>query len=94
MTDYLSPQELADLTGSPQHVRQAAWLRRHGWKFVVALDGRPRVLRAYRDKAASDVGDVEDARRLLGHAAVTTTTRYRRSRVGERAKPVMREIEE
>lgn len=50
MSDYLSPDELRDLTDSPMAGRQIGWLRLHGWKFAVGLGGRPKVLRSYRDK--------------------------------------------
>lgn len=49
MSDYLKPAELHDLTGSPLPSRQTEWLRRQGWRFVADLNGRPKVLRAFRD---------------------------------------------
>lgn len=42
----LSPEELAELTGSPRKARQIAWLREHGYLFELGLDGQPKVLRA------------------------------------------------
>ncbi len=44
--------------------------------------------RDLRAKAASDLGDIAAARRLLAHGSVTMTEHYTRTRMGDRVKPV------
>jgi integrase len=48
--------------------------------------------RDLRAKAGSDAGSLEDAQRLLGHAAATTTDRYIRARVGRVVRPIGRKL--
>jgi uncharacterized protein DUF4224 len=47
---FLSPEELRELTGGVIRRKQIEWLRRERWRFVVGLDGRPRVDRRYYDR--------------------------------------------
>ena len=54
MGDYLTENELSELTGRRQPKRQAVWLARNGWRFAVADHGRPRVTRAYWSKRLGD----------------------------------------
>lgn len=42
----LSPEELRELTGTPQRRRQAQWLAEHGYKHDPRVDGSLAVLRA------------------------------------------------
>lgn len=79
---------ILDEKGQP--VRLQA-MRRRFWR-VRAHAGLTWQIRDLRAKAASDSDNIEDARKLLAHAAESTTAGYRRSRIGERARPVMREI--
>lgn len=44
---YLSPLDLETLTGYKRHADQRRWLEARGWKFEIARNGRPVVLRAY-----------------------------------------------
>lgn len=46
---FLTPDEIASLTGYKQPARQIRWLAACGWKFEVGADGLPKVLRAYAD---------------------------------------------
>lgn len=47
MTSFLlSPNEVRELTGSPQRARQQRWFQDHGIKADVGLDGRVKVVRA------------------------------------------------
>lgn len=46
---FLSPTEIASLTGYKQPARQIRWLAACGWKFEVGADGLPKVLRAHAD---------------------------------------------
>ncbi|TAL53793.1 DUF4224 domain-containing protein [Pandoraea sp.] len=50
MTQYLSRNELCELTGTPRRARQISWLTEQGWPFVVTVQGQIRVARAYHDK--------------------------------------------
>ena len=45
--DYLTRDQLKELVGSPQRAKQAAWLAKEGWPFVVNSKGRVLVSRAY-----------------------------------------------
>ena len=47
---FLTPGELAALTGYRVRPKQAAWLRSHGWRHVIAGDGRIIVARAYAER--------------------------------------------
>jgi len=42
----LTPDEVEELTGSPQRRKQMAWLRENGYAFEVGADGKVKVLRA------------------------------------------------
>lgn len=46
---FLTEEEISDLTGYRYAVYQMRWLKQRGWKFEVAADGKPRVLRAHLD---------------------------------------------
>jgi hypothetical protein len=48
---FLTPTELADLTGLVRASAQVRWLARAGMRFVLAADGHPRVLRAEVERA-------------------------------------------
>ncbi len=43
---FLTPAELAELTGRKRPSLQRAWLVQNGYKFDVRADGRPSLLRA------------------------------------------------
>ncbi|WP_311514819.1 DUF4224 domain-containing protein [Oligella urethralis] len=51
MSDYLSPSELAELTGYKKNQRAAMcnWLDDRRWMYVTNKIGMPMVLRRYRD---------------------------------------------
>lgn len=66
-------------------------MRQRFWK-ARAIAGSTWQIRDLRAKASSDSDSLEDARKLLAHSDEATTAGYRRSRIGERARPVMREI--
>ena len=54
MGDYLTENELSELTGRRQPKRQAVWLARNGWRFAVTDFGKPRVARAYWTRRLAD----------------------------------------
>jgi hypothetical protein len=68
-------------------------LRRRFWA-ARKLASATWQIRDLRAKSGSDAESLEEARKLLAHGDESTTAIYRRSRVGERARPVMREIAE
>lgn len=45
MLDFLTPPELAELTGLHQTAAQARWLKARGWKFETTAHGALRVTR-------------------------------------------------
>jgi hypothetical protein len=45
--EFFTPEELAEILGTPQHSRQCELLEKQGVPFVRAASGKPRV---YRDK--------------------------------------------
>lgn len=47
MSMYLTPAQLADLTGLTQPAAQIKWLEKRGWKFERTAQGQPRVTVAY-----------------------------------------------
>lgn len=51
---FLTPDELAELTGYQLHAYQRRWLAAHGWKFETAATGRPVVLRAHAESRMLD----------------------------------------
>ncbi len=57
----LTQEELALITDLVQPAAQIRWLTDHGWRFEIGASGRPKVLRAERD------------RKMLGSAAQKTT---------------------
>ena len=57
--------KLAALTGTPVRARQAAWLAREGWPFVLGWDGRPRVAREYHDRVLLGRGSRVEPRAVL-----------------------------
>lgn len=75
-----------------QGMRLAA-IRRRFWK-ARKLAGATWQIRDLRAKSGTDAENLEEARKLLAHAQESTTALYRRSRIGERARPIMREIAE
>ncbi len=52
MSDYLSADELEDLTGykAGQYALMRNWLDRNGWKYAVSKNHMPKVLKAFRDQ--------------------------------------------
>ena len=44
---FLTPDEVAELTGYQQQSRQVRWLRDRRYPFDLGADGKPRVLRSY-----------------------------------------------
>ncbi|CAN0620416.1 DUF4224 domain-containing protein [Burkholderia multivorans] len=52
MSDYLTAHELADLVGckSNQRATMARWLDQNHWRYVLDMNGVPKVARAYRDQ--------------------------------------------
>ena len=48
--DYLTHEELQELTGCKQRARQLTWLRSREWAHETTARGEIRVLRAYRDQ--------------------------------------------
>ena len=46
----LTHQELVEITDLVQFAAQIRWLQEHGWKFEIGASGRPKVLRAERDR--------------------------------------------
>ena len=77
-----------DETGSRMSL---ATMRRRFWSARKAA-GITYQLRDIRAKAGSDLDSIRSAQKLLGHSNESTTTAYRRDRVGEVAQPVMRDI--
>lgn len=47
---FLTPAELAELTGYKRPSAQARWLTSHGWRFALNAAGHPRVARAYFER--------------------------------------------
>lgn len=47
---FLTPDDIADLTGRKQPKRQIAWLAQNAWKFAVGADGLPKVARSYAEE--------------------------------------------
>ncbi len=85
---YLTLHLVLDETGSRMSL---ATIRRRFWNARKAA-GITYQLRDIRAKAGSDVDSIRSAQKLLGHSNESTTTAYRRDRVGEVAQPVMRDI--
>lgn len=50
---YLTPADLATLTGRPTAAAQVRWLKDRGWPFELSADRKPIVLRAYHDARLS-----------------------------------------
>ena len=51
---FLTPDELAELTGYQQQSRQIRWLRDRRYPFDLGADGKPRVLRSYVERRLGD----------------------------------------
>lgn len=49
MSDYLTPEELAELTDAKARRGQERWLRDNGFTFMHSAKGALKVLRAHRD---------------------------------------------
>lgn len=47
LSDLLSADELAELTGYTSARGKRKWLEENSWRYAVARDGSPRVARAY-----------------------------------------------
>lgn len=50
MKPTLTHEELTDIIGSPQHVKQDEWLTARDWKHEVRVDGSMSVLRAEMER--------------------------------------------
>lgn len=46
---FLTPTELAELTGYQRHADQRKWLTARGWLFETSATGRPVVARSYAE---------------------------------------------
>lgn len=46
---FLTKEELQELTGYRLHAWQRRWLDQHNWKYEVAINGRPVVLRGFAE---------------------------------------------
>jgi len=44
---FLTPQEIAELTGRVRYSAQINWLRANGFEVIPRADGRPMVLRTH-----------------------------------------------
>ncbi|VVE30894.1 hypothetical protein PEP31012_03669 [Pandoraea eparura] len=49
MRTFMTPEELAELTGYVRCADQRKWLKKQGWAFEVSRGGRPIVARSYFD---------------------------------------------
>lgn len=49
MSDYLTREELRELTDAKSRKKQERWLRENGFAFLVSTTGQIKVLRAHRD---------------------------------------------
>jgi hypothetical protein len=61
---FLSPEELRELTGGAIRRKQIEWLRRERWRFVLDLEGRPRVDRRYYERRMLMPDQQERAQRV------------------------------
>jgi hypothetical protein len=52
---FVSPTDIATLTGYKRQASQIAWLRAHGWVFEIGADGRPKVLQSYAERRLGGV---------------------------------------
>lgn len=57
---FLSPTDLAALTGYSRRSAQLRWLKAHAWPHEIGGDGRPKVLTAYVERR---LGGVDSPRR-------------------------------
>lgn len=46
---FITPEELAELTGYRRNADQRRWLKSHGWKFVESANGKPIVARKHAE---------------------------------------------
>ncbi|MNZ37487.1 hypothetical protein D3C78_549340 [compost metagenome] len=64
---FMTPKEVADLTGRVKPSAQIRWLEEHRFGYVIGADGRPKVL---RDVVLSRLGAAQQKReprlRLIG----------------------------
>lgn len=61
-TQYLTREELRELTGGATRRTVLRWLRENRWAHAVGLDGWPRVLRKYHDERLCASGQSEGPR--------------------------------
>ncbi len=61
MSDYLTPEELARLTGYKQCAKQRQWLRARQWVHEVTAQREIIVPRAYRDERLGMAKTIENA---------------------------------
>ncbi len=45
--EFLTPEELVEITGYKHVAAQREWLKKNSWKFVVSGSGRPIVARLF-----------------------------------------------
>lgn len=57
---FLTPADLANLTGYTRQSAQLRWLRAHAWPHEIGGDGRPKVLQSYVERR---LGGVDSPRR-------------------------------
>ncbi|RRA01122.1 DUF4224 domain-containing protein [Burkholderia cepacia] len=63
MSTYLTAKELADLIGCKpnQRATMARWLDRNGWRYVIDINGLPKVTRAFHDQKLGTAPDAPDS---------------------------------
>ena len=47
---FLTTKQLAELTDSKRKDKQISWLMEHGFRFVLSLSGKPKVLQAEAER--------------------------------------------
>ena len=62
---FLSKEEMIELTGYKNRPGQIRWLVERGYKFEIARDGRPRVLKAAIIKALGGNEEPEPKKRRV-----------------------------
>jgi len=69
MLDLLTRVEIAALTGYRQPRKQIEWLRKNGFRCLVAADGHPRVLRSWLEQRQTRPSNQPNFGALNGKAA-------------------------
>lgn len=57
---FMTPEEVADLTGRSRASAQIRWLDDHRFGYVIGADGRPKVL---RDVVLARLGDSQQQKK-------------------------------